>query len=83
MAVPQSQAAGPSLAPRQHSAQADWTTARLGSAGSESSFSLPLTTWRLSSGPEGARIFPLPLENFIASSIGIWDQQMWGAHRKE
>jgi hypothetical protein len=56
MAVPQSQMAPVSMPPRQHSGQ-DWATARLGSAGSESSFSLPLTAWRLGSGPEGVRAF--------------------------
>lgn len=54
MVVPELQQAQP-MAPRQHSGgHHDWATAKLGSAGSDSSFALPLTAWRLGSGPEGA-----------------------------
>lgn len=44
----------PTSAPQpRHQAGQDWATARLGSATSDSSFSLPLANWRLGAGPEG------------------------------
>ncbi|BDA42199.1 hypothetical protein COCOBI_03-0860 [Coccomyxa sp. Obi] len=74
MAVPQSQPAQQSMAPRQHSGgQNDWHTAKLGTAGSDGSFALPLTAWRLGSGPEGMKLTgSLPVNACLESGVGFF-----------
>ncbi|CAL8468110.1 g7649 [Coccomyxa elongata] len=73
MAVPELQQAQP-IAPRQHSGgHQDWATAKLGSAGSDGSFALPLTAWRLGSGPEGMKLTgSLPMNTCPEGGVGFF-----------